>query len=1215
MKRIINSISKVLRLPSFLFLSVLSIQTLSAQTPGSLDLTFNPNDTGFGNGDGLRGGNGKNSGSVYASAIQPDGKILIAGSFKYYNGIERNSIARLNMDGSLDLSFVPPLTTELPLIAGGIYSIGLQTDGKIIVSVAGRVLLRLNGDGSIDNSFNGDIDLQAFIPPGTNVLTIAIQTDGKILIGGQLSLYKGIAVNGILRINSDGSIDQTFNVGTGADKEVSAIKLQPDGKILFAGDFDFYNGTEIQGIGRLNTDGTLDTSFNPGAGASGPYTGQSIRTISFQSDGKIIVGGEFVYFDGATILKVARLNQDGSLDFTFNNPGTLGPINNQHYYGVETTAVLPNDKIIIAGGFITYDGNLRKGIARLNADGTHDTSFDPLAALNSEPLIISGTTYATIGGRFMTLALQSDGKIFAGGEFSSFNYTAKTGLLRLEADGALDAGFNAGSDAVAGPNSDSFGCTVLTSRLQQDGKIVIGGSFSSYDGFPRNNIARMNSDGSIDLTFDTGSGVNGPVHAVAVQSDGKIIIGGSFYKVNGVARAGIARLNSDGSLDLTFDPGKGIAGTDPVINAISIQSDGKIVVGGKFSTYNDEFYPNLVRLNTNGTLDNSIVGSSDRIQAIAIQSDGKIIYASTSISNSYFLKRLNSTGEIDATFNAASIGSGSINAIAIQSDGKVVIAGNFLFIGGTNSYKISRLNSDGSRDTGFSPGTTIPSTCELKSVFVQSDNKIVVSGNSHPASNSFKGSARFNFNGTLDTDFTVGSGVPTTSSYITSSFIGVYTTLLLSDGKVLFGGNFTSFNAIGRNRIARVYGVKQAQTITFNPLSSKTFGDNSFSLSASSSSGLPVSFSSSNTSVATISGNTVTIVGAGSTTITASQAGNSTFDAAPDVQQTLSVQKANQTITFNPLPSKIYGDSPFAITATSTSGLSISFASSNTNVATVAGTTITIVGGGLTTIEASQIGNNNYNPASSVDQPFIVTKANQSITFDPITSKTIGDAPFSVNAVATSSLPVQYSTTSNKISITNSQITLLMAGRTNITAGQSGDTNYNPASDVSQSFCINPAKPIITLSNDNTESPTLTSSSSAGNQWFLNGSLISNAVNSTLSVTEPGIYTVTVTVDDCVSEQSTGFPIVITDIPENPQITSLHIYPNPTNRFINIDLTSYKSEPIELMFYQEQGIPVSKTNVIGGKIEQLDIQNYGCGMYFLIARQGKISRITKFIKN
>lgn len=169
--------------------------------------------------------------------------------------------------------------------------------------------------------------------------------------------------------------------------------------------------------------------------------------------------------------------------------------------------------------------------------------------------------------------------------------------------------------------------------------------------------------------------------------------------------------------------------------------------------------------------------------------------------------------------------------------------------------------------------------------------------------------------------------------------------------------------------------VKSNQTITFDLLPSKTFGDAAFTISATASSGLPVTFTSSAPLVASVSGNTVTVNGAGTATITASQAGDSSYHAAPNVTQDLVVSKANQTITFGSLASKQVGDAAFSLSATSSSGLAVSFSSGNPAVATIAGSTVTIVGAGSTVITASQAGNSNYQPATDVPQTLTVTAA------------------------------------------------------------------------------------------------------------------------------------------------------------------------------------------------------------------------------------------------
>jgi len=336
--------------------------------------------------------------------------------------------------------------------------------------------------------------------------------------------------------------------------------------------------------------GLLDLTFNQ----AGVGTNNTVYTTSIQSDGKIIVGGDFTYCNGWAKNRIARLNTDGSLDGTF-DPGTgpynMYPSNPEPIY---TTAVQCDGKIIIGGYFDHYNGTSCGGVARLNADGTFDTTFS-----------------AAGGDLIRTIVIQSDGKIIAGGQ-QGFGL----GFWRLNADGSLDGTFNPGTGANG---------TISTIAIQSDGKIIIGGDFTSYNGTPRNRIARLNADGTIDGTFNLGTGANWTVYTTAIQSDGKIIIGGGFTSYNGTARIRIARLNADGTIDGSFNLG---TGADNTVNTTAIQSDGKIIIGGGFTTYNGTARNHIARLNADGTLDGTFdpgTGASSNVLTTAIQSDGKII--------------------------------------------------------------------------------------------------------------------------------------------------------------------------------------------------------------------------------------------------------------------------------------------------------------------------------------------------------------------------------------------------------------------------------------------------------------------------------------------------------------------------------------------------------------------------------------------------------------
>src|SRR5207237_3526741 len=231
-----------------------------------------------------------------------------------------------------------------------------------------------------------------------------------------------------------------------------------------------------------------------------------------------------------------------------------------------------------------------------------------------------------------------------------------------------------------------------------------------------------------------------------------------------------------------------------------------------------------------------------------------------------------------------------------------------------------------------------------------------------------------------------------------------------------------------------------------------------FAVSASADSGLAVSFGASGN--CNVTGSTIHITGAGSCTITASQAGNGNYNPATDVPQSFSISKAGQTITFGALGGKTFGDADFAVSASADSGLTVSLAASGN--CSVTGSTVHITGAGSCTITASQAGDSNYNPATDAPQSFSISKAGQTITFGALGGKTFGDADFAVSASSDSGLTVSLGA-SGTCGATGSTVHITGAGSCTITASQAGNSNYNPATDVPQSFTISKAGQTITF--------------------------------------------------------------------------------------------------------------------------------------------------------
>ncbi|WP_295194770.1 MULTISPECIES: delta-60 repeat domain-containing protein [unclassified Sediminibacterium] len=366
----------------------------------------------------------------------------------------------------------------------------------------------------------------------------------------------------ITRLNADGTIDNTFNPGTGANNTVAEVATQPDGKLIIAGYFTSFSGKNSNHIVRLNANGTIDHSFNPGTGAD-----NGVDALALQPDGKILIGGSFNTYNGTSVKRVARLNADGTLDKTFKLDKEIDGL-------VFTMLRQPNGKILVGGYFNSFNGKVRfGGITRLNADGSFDKSFNP-----GEGALFS-SVYA--------ITLQPDGKILIGGDFRFFNGIMRDHIARLNADGSVDESF----DSNRGVNEK-----INTIALQADGKILIGGDFTKHFNTSRNKIARLNTNGSLDKTFESSVGANYTVRTITLQPDEKILVGGNFTKYNGINRNQIARLNADGTLtNDTFNRGTGANGD---VRTLVLQPDGKILVLQFLEVIEDKTQPcpNLKKL-------------------------------------------------------------------------------------------------------------------------------------------------------------------------------------------------------------------------------------------------------------------------------------------------------------------------------------------------------------------------------------------------------------------------------------------------------------------------------------------------------------------------------------------------------------------------------------------------------------------------------------------
>jgi uncharacterized delta-60 repeat protein len=335
------------------------------------------------------------------------------------------------------------------------------------------------------------------------------------------------------------------------------------------------------------TGGLLDKSFNPGTGAD-----NFIRCLALQPDGKILIGGIFTNFNGVACPKLARLNTNGTLDTTF-TPQLEG--------NVYALALAPDGKILIGGQGLRHGRPARK-FTRVEPDGSRDAQFRGEGTYNENVRAITGSP---------------DGSVLVGGDFTRVSARDHHGLLRLSPDDRIDGSFNVSSDGSS---------TVIATVIQPDGKILEAGVFNNYDNLGLTHLIRLNPDGGFDSGFNAAAYADSNIRALLLQKDGKILACGFTLDTNGAPSSFITRLNPDGNPDAGFHfaaiPGDALW-------SMAIQSDGKILAGG-YNDTNKQVTPLLARLNADGTMDKSFQVTNAMggcIWSIAVQPDGKIIAA------------------------------------------------------------------------------------------------------------------------------------------------------------------------------------------------------------------------------------------------------------------------------------------------------------------------------------------------------------------------------------------------------------------------------------------------------------------------------------------------------------------------------------------------------------------------------------------------------------
>jgi uncharacterized delta-60 repeat protein len=783
--------------------------------------------------------------------------------------------AHLRAETTLDTSFRPPgfaypdLSSRVLLLPNGKYVTYFNVE-TLVDQTTGAITQYL-ADGTLDTSFN-------FSPDYGSVTAVAALPDSTLVVAAQRFPY-GAGFNDhlnqsqrILHLNSDGSIDPGFDTNGQAQTsggEVRAIITQPDNKILVAGRFTSCNGQPRQGIVRLNANGSLDNGFATitltGAHSfDGTHTGlwgPPALQLAGNAVAAIYIGGDFEgVSDGTNSIScpaIARLGANGTVDTTFQPSGfqntfSTGGTRLRPVRGI----VIQSDARIVIGGRFSVAANFLPAnttgaqynllpLIRLNTNGTADQSYGYFGSMNT-----ADSSFIQI----RALVIQPDDKVIG----------VDTSVWRFNTDGNLDSGFRQPDLLIGRMSANNLPLTVksipdaFTTNLRSDGRVLVAGTFDDVDDAPplpangqRSSVAQFNSDGTLDTSFTTSHVLAENAYPTSFLRlpDGHTLIAfnatGSSTGTPAIPH-NFGRLTADGSLDTTFDPLGSLS--DGAANAVGFVQlpDGNILGFGTRVADGTSAYGPLRPDGTNGG--NNYKGDPTVFFTTATaQADGKVLIGANSVQdvvNGNQLRRLNTDGSLDTSFHlSASIVSDEVKrnvnnvpitiateskVIAVQSGGGIL----FAYLAADGTYRLVRLNTDGSLDGSFQAGSvsaiavssisasTIHDPQTNANVFVTqlsssgvpalSDGQLVGNGQlvvagqfTSYAATTAHGLVRLNNSGAVDSTFNTGAGAQWTQTTETATFHPAVDNIeQASNGKLLITGSFEAFNGVASPGIA-----------------------------------------------------------------------------------------------------------------------------------------------------------------------------------------------------------------------------------------------------------------------------------------------------------------------------------------------------------------------------------------------------------------------------
>ncbi|WP_373999153.1 delta-60 repeat domain-containing protein [Bdellovibrio bacteriovorus] len=649
-----------------------------------------------------------------------------------------------------------------------------------------------------------------------NAIVWANSEKSALYIGGNFTRLHGESKSKLVRVYLNGAVDPSFDIGTGFNGDVETIAVDSQNRVLVGGDFTDYNGTPATRLIRLLPDGNIDSTFNVGSGFDG-----NVRSIAITSAGDIFVGGWFFSVNGAAQKSFALLDENGSVKSGFNNNGSSILMG-----AVDKVLVAPDGRLVFGGSFIvntTLNGSpttqsylmamdqtgafdpqflpafsgpayiydlefeasgkllvagrfqpdpalgLRNGLARYDMNGTADASFATGSAFN-----MFSTTY--------DIQIAPNGKILALGNFTSFNGVSVKKMVFLNADGSLDNTWVPRSN-VPGENSNF--CEASSAAIDDSGKIFFVGNFMSCGNVPQVRFGKLAADGLLNRaflparSFRQNSTTPAAVSKIVKDpSSGGAYLVGQFTEYDGTPVQYLFRTTASGDIDTSFNTGSGFDGD---VTDISLDAAHRLLIAGYFSQYNGQPVGPLVRLLPNGSLDTSFNTASlidNTVEKVLVLPSGKILI-SGSFSNVDGAPRaliaiINPNATLDASFDpGSSFQNGGPTVLFYTSSGKILVGGNFTDYQGASVHRVVQIDVSGARDTSF----TMPANFDtVSAIYEATSGKYLIGTNG--------GLFALLADGSPDTAFNMGTGL--------SGFANSFTKD--STGRIIVAGDIWDYN-------------------------------------------------------------------------------------------------------------------------------------------------------------------------------------------------------------------------------------------------------------------------------------------------------------------------------------------------------------------------------------------------------------------------------------